>query len=328
MDGARFDHLARALGERLPRRRALGLVSTLAAGMGHSLGFSTKDAAAKGGKKKNNHQGQFRCNGLWINKCVGGQILDDDLCECRCPEGYEFQTRCKKCLLSEAVCCPGDKLCGVTCIPQDDCCPTIFERTCRKKIRKKGKTKTLLTCIPKEEGCCPGDAPCPIAPEGCCNTLGGEKCTQFDGCCNTLLGNFVCAGKWCCEPGEKCCPNEGCVLQTQDCCVTPCPADPNGCCGAGEQCCPLSGCRPQGEQCCGVGEVYTSLHGCCNTSTHTACGGIKCCAAGTTCTTGTNNGLPRAACCQPEWLPCDGVCCGEVNCGCCAPDSQNPCLCC
>lgn len=246
----------------------MGLMSTIAIGLGISLDSSPDEASAKGGKKKkknNKHKNQFRCNGRWMDKCVGGQILDDDICQCVCPSGSGFNPKCKKCLKF-----------GVEC--------------------------------------CPNEAPCPVAETGCCNTAAGEKCTQIDGCCNTLLENFVCASKWCCSKGQRCCPNEGCKPQNQACCTTPCSSDPAGCCGAGKKCCPISGCRPEEEECCGVGEVM--------------CGGIKCCAAGTTCTTGTNNGVPRAACCDPGEFPCDGVCCVAGHCGCCRPDYQNPCLCC
>ncbi len=316
VDQKRFDQLARTLGLRLPRRHAVSLLSTITAGLGLSRISSPDDAHAKGGRnKKNKHKGQFRCNGTWMNKCVGGQILDDNACVCRCPEGYQFFTQCKQCLPA-SWCCPGSKLCRGACISEADCCPTSAERTCQIKVKENGKTKTVTICI-SINSCCPNEEKCPIAPSGCCNTPAGEKCAQFDGCCNTLLGNAVCDGKWCCGADQRCCPGQGCIAKTA-CCddSIECPSDPTGCCRANEQCCPGSGCQPLNVQCCASGESN--------------CGGLRCCPPNTTCTVGAYDGQPRAKCCgEPRagssMTPCDGECCEHASAIICCPGKGNPC---
>jgi hypothetical protein len=320
VDTDRFDHIARTLGRRRPRR-ALGLLPML--GIGQKLGLlpPTVEVAAAGNQKKDRHKGEVKCGGGWIPRCRGGTLVRET-CGCLCPSGQAFAYHCSppQCIQGGS-CCPNEKRCGNNCIPRNECCNDT-ERTCHKIVKKKGKTKGKKKgtkfvdyCVVKP-ACCPEELACPASPVGCCKTLTGELCTTVDGCCNVLEGKEVCDGKWCCRPEEKCCPGEGCVAKT-GCCATggsSCATDPKKCCEDGEKCCP-GGCKPAADTCCPTGEA--------------SCGGLVCCAAGETCTTGTYLGMPRANCCTPNpgaLGPCDGVCC-DTNpaVSMCCPGLSNPC---
>lgn len=223
MDADRFDRLARTYGRR--SRRALGFVPIL--GLSRKLGLRpnlVEDAAA--GDDRSRHTGRDICNGL---HCPQGTFLTPT-CTCQClGTGLQYHPECKRCL-PVGECCKGKQPCGSNCIPKGDCCDNTH-RTCQKKVKKKGKKhgkKTVNFCVARPT-CCPDETACPIAHDGCCKQL-LEACTTFDGCCDISQDKFTCDGKWCCQPGQKCCPGEGCVAEGS-CCIA------DGACGD-LLCCP------------------------------------------------------------------------------------------
>ena len=304
MDQHRFDQLTRAWSRRRTRRDATRLVSLAIVGLGVGH-HAAADGEAKHGAKKQ-HKGKVLCEGKWVERCARDEVMFPG-CFCNCPVGQEY-SRCGECVPEGAKCCLSEKPCGDRCISRRDCCDST-ERTC-------GKNGKVSVCV-ERPGCCPGEAACPIAAEGCCNTAAGEECAALAGCCNTLLGKAVCDGKWCCAVNEKCCPGQGCIPKAA-CCddAGPCPSEPSGCCAWNEQCCPNGGCRPLTESCCASGE--------------TNCGGLRCCPENTTCTVGTYDGQPRAKCCGAphpgsSMTPCDGECCEHDEAIICCAGRQNPC---
>lgn len=292
MNSDRFDRRTRTL--LAPRsRRAIGsAVIGVALGAVSSPTIVRANCRPDSGRCPGNRHAELE-NGICIcvcdhegpgGICCAGERLCASLSCARkghcCPDERachkkvhgEVQTTCVS-----SGCCPGERVCPEGgCVDEDGCCPN--ERACHKKVH--GKVRT--TCIPFDQ-CCPNDEPCPAASNGCCNTIGGEQCTQVDGCCDVGGENKqVCAGKWCCDEQDDCDPVEGCVPTCDGMqCDGECCPGANKCCG--NICCYGEGPCLSGVGCCHDADAFwrhqpDGTPYCCLTGTHCcSTGGPQCC---------------------------------------------------
>lgn len=233
VDQQRFDHLARSLSRRLPRRRSLVLASLMSAGFGLGGRVSAPDEiAAKG--KKGKHKKR---------------------------KGKHKKDICIPCELGFEGCC--NPTAGEACAQFDGCCNTLTGNTvCDGKW-----------CCSANERCCPGHGcisrtaccddtiECPSDPSGCCKA--NEQCCPGTGCQPLSVqccasDEFNCAGLRCCpanttcthglydgQPRAKCCGQPRAGFSMTPCDGECCEHDEDIICCAGRQ----NPCRFAGAGC-------------------------------------------------------------------------------
>lgn len=337
MDSDRFDDLVRTLGARLPRRRALGVLSTLAVGLAARLGGADAIANNKKNKKNNkNNQG---------DKNNKGDKKDDDKRRCKPPNSQPCGPGCtdpvnRPCCngvpcAAGQHCCPGGHCCpnGHGCTdPPDLCCGST--RTCGNQCCEQDGNPCDTRFSPPE--CCPGNricgAACCLNGEGCDRSVNPPRCCPVERTC----------GGACCPEGQLCTFDTGvprCCPQNRTCGDVCCPGADYHCCneradGTGTmRCCPpnrevcaydgvagkLSCCPASAPAGCGVGR-------CCKPEpTETCCvhaeypGPGKCCQSNETCHAGGDivvlNRILQVdppACCAAGFTPCHGECCRDA----------------
>jgi hypothetical protein len=344
MNGNRFDHVTKALGAGMPRRRVIGLVL---AGLGTALAHSDRSRAQE-------------CHALGEGCDLGDPCCDDLVCtagfvcaetcgavdhECGTaadcclfldcsPSGACYDTNCSGDGAScnppgsegtHQLCCPGfychpagrcvsddTPSCSVSgdpCFNGDECCEGLG---CHAQFHSCIERGGGFLCIDDsdcaEDHACDPTGRCRLAP-GTCSEEGGPCSNHFE-CCGLQLCEDYGDGSGTCGPG---------ICGTADAYCGDAPLGAIPCCD-GYQCVEdeCFACAVEGEDCAADDDCCDGI--CCAG----ACSASECCideidpnarcAAGTTCVEGVceadgGNCAAESEECATDDTCCEGICC-------------------
>jgi hypothetical protein len=313
-----WDHLARALTQDMPRRRALRLFATGVAVTSLPWLFPNRSAAAASTCGTAN---QTPCDSGTVPCCVdeatggyrvpvGGRCIDaarEQCCTGPDPAGGTTIWTCDAVL--ETCGDPGSRLClckfatcGGTCCAQNEDC---VDGRCEPCPRDRDCDGT----------CCDAGKVCVSRPNKLCclatwNVCHGKTkcCPPNDTCCRKIRNGSGSGPEICCGPDQKCDPTTGkckCKAKGEHACGSEC-------CKKGEHCCGGKRCCPDKKPCCGAScGCPSGMH--CVEAPGSA--GKMCCPAARIA---TPNGIP--VCCPAGTVLSGDDCCAPGNPGCCGTE--------
>jgi hypothetical protein len=260
VDEERFDHLARALGRRLPRRHvallASGILRGLRVGALGLLGSRPGEASAKNKRPcppcKTRKKG--KCKGLLPDgaacaggTCQGGSCVAPPL---SCPQG---QRLCGGACLSVLICCnDADCAGGRTCQQGTCACPADRPHVCAGSTICQ-QCCSVAECRPdsRNDGqlCQDGVCVCTVA-----NTRRCPNGTGWAGYCGSCCDSSECPGAEICYAGNE---PQHCDCHTGTVCEGVCV--PFTCVAQCTSSCPAG--VPLGGSCCGDGALTCQEEG-------------------------------------------------------------------